>query len=65
MDVFVSDPIEQQLMLAQGIGLDLTLKVMGNLVDNETPGAAGRVLRLADRTLRVADPLLRRTRAAA
>jgi geranylgeranyl reductase family protein len=44
---------------------DITLKVMGNLVDNETPGAAGRVMRIADRTLRIADPLLRRTRAAA
>ena len=42
---------------------DITLKVMGNLVDNETPGAAGRVMRIADRALRVADPLLRRTRA--
>ena len=30
---------------------DITLAVMGNLVDNETPGAAGRVLRLADRVL--------------
>ena len=38
---------------------------MGNLVDNETPGAAGRVLRVADRTLAEADPLLRKTRAAA
>lgn len=44
---------------------DITLAVMGNLVDNETPGAAGRVLRLADRTLALADPVLRRTRAAA
>jgi geranylgeranyl reductase family protein len=44
---------------------DVTLAVMGNLVDNETPGAAGRVLRLADRTLAAVDPLLRRTRAAA
>jgi geranylgeranyl reductase family protein len=44
---------------------DITLAVMGNLVDNATPGAAGRVMRLADRTLAVADPLLRRTRAAA
>jgi menaquinone-9 beta-reductase len=42
---------------------DITLAVMGNLVDNETPGAAGRVLRLADRVLGAADPLLRRTRA--
>jgi menaquinone-9 beta-reductase len=44
---------------------DITLAVMGNLVDNETPGASGRVLRLADRALAVADPMLRRTRAAA
>jgi flavin-dependent dehydrogenase len=44
---------------------DITLAVMGNLVDNETPGAAGRVMRLADRALAVADPVLRRTRAAA
>ena len=44
---------------------NITLAVMGNLVDNETPGAAGRVLRIADRTLAAADPLLRRTRAAA
>jgi menaquinone-9 beta-reductase len=43
---------------------DITLSVMGNLVDNETPGAAGRVMRLADRSLAAADPLLRRTRAA-
>jgi geranylgeranyl reductase family protein len=43
---------------------DITLAVMGNLVDSETPGAAGRVMRLADRTLAAADPLLRRTRAA-
>lgn len=44
---------------------DITLAVMGNLIDSETPGAAGRVMRLADRTLRIADPILRRTRAAA
>ena len=43
---------------------DITLAVMGNLVDSETPGAAGRVLHLADRALAAADPLLRRTRAA-
>lgn len=43
---------------------DITLAVMGNLVDDETPGAAGRVLRVADRALAAADPLLRRTRAA-
>lgn len=44
---------------------NITLSVMGNLVDNDTPGAAGRVMRIADRTLAAADPLLRRTRAAA
>ncbi len=44
---------------------NLTLQVMGNLVDDETPGTAGRVLRLADRGLALAEPLLRRTRAAA
>lgn len=42
---------------------DITLKVMGNLVDNETPGAAGVVLRAADRVLAAIDPILRRTRA--
>ncbi|MEM9202201.1 MAG: NAD(P)/FAD-dependent oxidoreductase [Actinomycetota bacterium] len=44
---------------------DITLQVMGNLVDDQTPGAAGRVMKLADRTLAAADPLLRKTRAAA
>ncbi len=42
---------------------DITLKVMGNLVDSETPGTAGRVLRAADKVLEWLDPLLRRTRA--
>ena len=44
---------------------DITLAVMGNLIDSATPGAAGRVMRIADTTLRWADPLLRKTRAAA
>jgi len=44
---------------------NITLQVMGNLVDSDTPGTAGRVMRLADRGLRLADPLLRRTRPAA
>ena len=43
---------------------DITLAVMGNLIDSGTPGAAGRVMRIADKTLGMADPLLRRTRAA-
>ena len=42
---------------------EVTLAVMGNLVDSDSPGAAGRVLRLADRALATADPLLRRHRA--
>ncbi len=42
----------------------ITLGVMGNLVDSETPGAAGKVLTIADKALALADPLLRRTRAA-
>ena len=44
---------------------DITLQVMGNLIDGDTPGMASRVLGLADRGLRLADPLLRRTRATA
>ena len=44
---------------------NITLQVMGNLVDNTTPGAAGRVMTAADRTLAAVDPILRRTRAAA
>ncbi|MGI9623172.1 MAG: geranylgeranyl reductase family protein [Acidimicrobiales bacterium] len=43
---------------------NVTLQVMGNLVDDQTPGASGFVMRAADRTLAVADPILRRTRAA-
>ncbi len=42
---------------------NITLAVMGNLVDNTTPGAAGRVMALADKALGLADPLLRKTRA--
>ena len=44
---------------------DITLAVMGNLIDSNTPGAAGRVMKVADNVLRAADPLLRRTRARA
>jgi flavin-dependent dehydrogenase len=43
----------------------ITLQVMGNLVDSETPGAAGRTMRFADQTLQLADPVLRKTRARA
>ncbi len=48
----------------QGIA-NLTLQVMGNLVDSDTPGTGGIAMRAADRLLGMADPLLRRTRAAA
>jgi menaquinone-9 beta-reductase len=41
----------------------ITLAVMGNLVDNTTPGAAAKVMWVADKTLGLADPILRRTRA--
>ena len=44
---------------------DITLAVMGNLIDSTTPGAAGRVMRFADHALRIADPILRLTRAKA
>ena len=53
--------------LRMAVGTDaiakVTLQVMGNLVDGNTPGAAGRVFRLADRSLGIAEPLLRKTRA--
>jgi hypothetical protein len=47
------------------VAADITLAVMGNLIDSTTPGAAGRVMRFADSALRIADPFLRRTRAKA
>ena len=43
----------------------ITLAVMGNLVDNSTPGAAGKVMWMADKGLGLVDPILRKTRAAA
>ena len=43
----------------------ITLQVMGNLVDGDTPGAAGKIFSLTDRALAIADPILRRTRATA
>ncbi|HCB34775.1 MAG TPA: hypothetical protein DEP69_06455 [Acidimicrobiaceae bacterium] len=39
----------------------LTLQVMGNLIDSDTPGVAGAVLRGADRVLAAVDPMLRRS----
>ncbi|MEZ5297091.1 MAG: hypothetical protein R2697_12690 [Ilumatobacteraceae bacterium] len=51
------------LRFAVGTGAiaKITLQVMGNLVDADTPGAAGRTMRAARATLRVADPVLRKT----
>jgi geranylgeranyl reductase family protein len=43
----------------------ITLQVMGNLVDADTPGAAGRTMRVASKALQLADPALRKFRAAA
>ena len=43
----------------------ITLQVMGNLVDADTPGAAGRTMQAASTALRIADPVLRKTRAKA
>ena len=54
-----------QLSVSTDAIANITLQVMGNLVDNTTPGAAGKVMWLADRSLALADPVLRRTRAAA
>ncbi len=55
--------------LRMAVGTDaiakITLQVMGNLVDSDTPGAAGTVLSLTDKALGLADPVLRKTRAAA
>lgn len=55
--------------LRMAVGTDaiakITLQVMGNLVDSDTPGAAGKVLNLTDKALGLADPVLRKTRAAA
>ncbi|MCY4457939.1 MAG: hypothetical protein OXB90_08360, partial [Acidimicrobiaceae bacterium] len=40
---------------------NITLQVMGNLLDTNTSGAAQKVLRIADRGLGLAEPLLRRS----
>ena len=52
-----------RVAVANQFAANMTLQVMGNLVDNSTPGAAGRVLRFTDKALGVADPILRKTRA--
>ncbi len=44
---------------------NITLQVMGNLIDSDSKGASATVLNVTDKVLAAADPLLRRTRAAA
>jgi hypothetical protein len=65
----IGHPVVLRAGLRMAVGTQaiatITLQVMGNLLDSSTPGAAGRVMRVADRALALADPLLRRTRAAA
>ena len=41
---------------------EVTLAVMGNLIDSSTPGLNGKVMRVADASLRAIDPLLRLSR---
>ncbi len=64
----IGHPLILRTGLRLAVGTDaiatITLGVMGNLVDSDTPGAAGKVLTIADKALAVADPVLRRTRAA-
>lgn len=54
-----------QLSVSTNSIANITLAVMGNLVDDTTPGAAGKVMWLADKSLGLAEPVLRRTRATA
>ena len=65
----IGHPLILKNGLRLGVGTDsiakITLQVMGNLVDGETPGVAGKIFSLTDRALAIADPILRRTRAAA
>ena len=51
-----------RVAVANQFAANMTLQVMGNLVDNSTPGAAGRVLRFTDKARGVADPILRKAR---
>lgn len=55
--------------LRMAVGTDalanITLQVMGNLVDGDTPGMSGRVFRFTEKALALADPVLRKSRAAA
>lgn len=63
----IGHPLLLRTGLKIAVGSDavakITLGVMGNLVDSETPGAAGFVFSAADKALALADPLLRKSRA--
>ena len=52
-----------RVAVASQVMANITLQVMGNLVDSSTPGTSGKVLRLADKALGVAEPVLKRARA--
>ena len=52
-----------RVAVASQLMANITLQVMGNLVDNSTLGTSGKVLRFADRTLGFAEPVLKRTQA--
>jgi len=52
-----------RVAVASQVMANITLQVMGNLVDSSTPGTSGKVLRFADKALGVAEPVLKRTRA--
>ncbi len=64
----IGHPHVMRMGLRVAIGTDaaakITLQVLGNLVDADTPGAAGRTLSISDRLLRWSDPILRRLKAA-
>ncbi|MEE9414590.1 MAG: NAD(P)/FAD-dependent oxidoreductase [Acidimicrobiales bacterium] len=63
----IGHPLILRSGLRLAVGTDaiakITLQVMANLVDSESPGVSGKVLLLADKALAAADPLLRRSRA--
>ena len=52
-----------RVAVASQVMANITLQVMGNLVDSSTSGTSGKVLRFADKALGVAEPVLKRTRA--
>jgi len=47
--------------LSTGFTMELVLDIMANLVDDEHPGLAGRLLDVGGRALALADPVLVRS----